>query len=222
MPRIARVIAEHYPHHVTQRGTNRSEMFLDDDDRRFLLRRIKDWSKRTDTKVWAYCLMGNHFHLLLVPSTAHGLSRCLHGITFRYAQYFNRKYGRSGRLWQNRYFSCPVDKDEYLWAVVRYIENNPVRAKLVTKAEDWTWSSAMAHLKGEKDEVLSIPDWLTEGERESYLEFCREKGNDDIIRKATSTGRPLGGIEFIEKIGELLGRELKPKKGGRPKKVKLK
>ena len=219
MPRIARVIAEHYPHHVTQRGTNRSEIFLEDDDRKFLLGSIKDWSKRTETKVWAYCLMENHFHLLLVPLSGHGLSKCLHGITFRYAQYFNRKYGRSGRLWQNRYFSSPVEKDEYLWTVVRYIENNPVRAKLVGKAEDWGWSSARAHLKGEMDGILSLPDWLPEDERKSYIRFCGEKGNDYIIRKATSTGRPLGGIEFIEKIGKLLGRDLKLKKGGRPKKV---
>jgi len=219
MPRIARVIAEHYPHHVTQRGTNRSEIFLHDGDRRFLLKTIKDWSEKTETKVWAYCLMGNHFHLLLVPLSGYGLSKCLHGITFRYAQYFNRRYGRSGRLWQNRYFSCPVDKDQYLWAVVRYIENNPVRANLVAKAEDWAWSSARAHLKGEMDRILSLPDWLTENERDNYIRFFREIGNDDIIRKATSTGRPLGGIEFIKRIGELLGRDLKLKKGGRPKKV---
>lgn len=78
--------------------------------------------------------MDNHFHLLLEPTDAEGLGKCLHGATFRYAQYFNGKYGRTGRLWGNRYFSCPIDKDAYLWAAVRYIERNPIRAKIARKA----------------------------------------------------------------------------------------
>jgi len=154
MPRIARVVVANYPHHITQRGINKAEIFIDDEDRGYFLQYLKDWSKRTDTKVWAYCLMGNHFHLLLGPAREDSLERCLHGTTFRYAQHFNLKYGRSGRLWQSRYFSCAVDKEEYLWVVARYIEKNPVRAKIVKKAEDWKWSSARAHIKGMRDDIL--------------------------------------------------------------------
>ncbi len=100
--------------------------------------------------------MSNHLHLLLEPMDIEGLGRCLHGTTFRYAQYFNGKYNRTGRLWENRYFSTPVDKDAYLWAVVRYIEMNPVRAKMVRKAEDWKWSSARAHIAGNSDGTLQL------------------------------------------------------------------
>lgn len=220
MPRIARVVVPNYPHHITQRGTNKSEIFLDDEDRSYFLQCLKEYAVKTDTKIWAYCLMGNHFHLLLVPETEQSLGKCLHGTTFRYAQYFNQKYGRSGRLWQNRYFSCVVDRREYLWLAARYIERNPIRAKFARNPEDWEWSSARAHINGEKDVVLSLRDWLDETEREEYRRFVKEEGREEEIRKATSTGRPLGDLRFTESLERKLGRPLKPKKAGRPKRGK--
>ena len=150
MPRIARIIVENYPHHVIQRGINRSEIFLDNSDHRLFLANLKKLSTRFSVKIWAYCLMQNHFHLLLVPVNTHGMSKFIHGLTFKYAQHFNKKYGRTGHLWENKFFSCPVDKDSYLWSVTKYIENNPVRAKLAANAEEWIWSSARAHINNEK------------------------------------------------------------------------
>lgn len=219
MPRIARIIALDYPHHVTQRGTNRLEIFLDDRDRLFMLECLKTLADKTLTKIWAYCLMDNHFHSLLVPRKEGGLGRCLHGATFRYAQYFNKRYERSGRLWQNRYFSCPIDKETYLWAVIRYIENNPVRTGIVENATDWKWSTAKAHVEGIYDKFLTYPDWLDESERENYSKFLKESSDDKLIRRATTTGRPLGSEGFVETIEKKLNRILKPKKGGRPRKL---
>ncbi|WP_295103976.1 transposase [uncultured Candidatus Kuenenia sp.] len=89
MPGIARVVAPNYPHHIAQRGTNKTYIFLDDEDRRYFLQSVKDYADRTGTKIWAYCLMGNYFHLLLVPGEEQFLGKCLHGATFRYAQHFN-------------------------------------------------------------------------------------------------------------------------------------
>jgi putative transposase len=218
MPRIARVVVANYPHHITQRGTNRANIFHDDEDREYFLQNLNEFASKTGTKIWAYCLMDNHFHLLLEPDRNQSLGKCLHGATFRYAQYFNQKYDRSGRLWQNRYFSCPVDKEEYLWAVVRYIENNPVRAKIVDKAESWEWSSAKAHIMGEQKETLILHEWLNETERPEYRSFIKDDGMNDEIRKATATGRPLGSMSFIEMLEKMTGRQLRPKKGGRPKK----
>ena len=220
MPRIARVTAPNYPHHITQRGTNKTHIFLDDEDRYYFLQSLKEYADRTGTKIWAYCLMGNHFHLLLVPRDEQSLGKCLHGATFRYAQHFNKKYERTGRLWQNRYFSCVVDERYYLWGVAQYIEMNPVRANLVNKPELWKWSSAKAHIKGEKDSIIDKDQWLDETERAEYQRFVNEESKDEEIRKATSTGRPLGSVGFVEKLEAELKRALKPKKGGRPKKVK--
>jgi putative transposase len=220
MPRIARVVVLNHPHHVTQRGTNKAEIFIDDEDRKRFLQYLKDFTDKTNTRILAYCLMDNHFHLLLVPEKEGGLGKCLHGATFRYAQYFNQKHNRSGRLWQNRYFSCPIDKDEYLWYTAKYIEENPVRAGLVEKAEDWEWSSARVHIKGVRDDTLNISDWLDKEEREKYIRFKIEKGKQNEIRKATSTGRPLGSAGFYERLQKLLKRDLLPKKGGRPRKIR--
>ena len=218
MPRIPRIVIPQYPHHVTQRGNNRTAIFHDDEDRYYFIHKLNEFVSRTETNIWAYCLMDNHFHLLLEPTGEHGLMKCLHGTTFRYAQYFNQKYNRSGRLWQNRYFSCPVDKDEYLWSVVKYIEKNPVKAKIIERAEDWKWSSARSHIAGEQCKELALHPWLGEDEREKYRGFVESEGSDDEIRRATKTGRPLGSISFIEMLEGLLKRGLKPKKAGRTKK----
>ena len=211
------MVVPEYPHHITQRGTNRSTIFFDDEDRKYFFQYLKDSSEKTEVRVWAYCLMDNHFHLLLEPPNVQNLGRCLHGATFRYAQHYNVKYARSGRLWQNRYFSCTVDKEKYLWAVVRYIERNPVRAKLIKKAEDWKWSSARTHISGRRDDHLSLFDWLSLSERAEYRRFLSDEDDYDEIRKATSTGRPLGDVSFLEKLEELTGRRLKPQRRGRPR-----
>lgn len=191
-------------------------IFLDDGDRRYFLQYLRDYLSNTETRLWAYCLMSNHFHLLLVPGKEESLKNCLHGITFRYAQYFNLKYKRSGRLWQNRYFSCVVDKDSYLWTAARYIERNPVRAGLAAKAEDWPWSSAKVHLEDKDTDLPGLSEWLEKSERESYRKFISEDSKEEEIRKATSTGRPLGGLGFLCRMEELTGRILRPKKAGRP------
>ena len=121
MPRIARIIAPGYPHHVTQRGNNRATVFFDDEDRQTYLDIFANYAEKHSLQVWAYCLMENHIHLLVVPGSEESLARGV-GLTNQvYTQYLNRKLGQSGRVWQNRFFSCIVDSQEYLWSVARYI-----------------------------------------------------------------------------------------------------
>lgn len=220
MPRIARVCAEGYPHHLTQRGNNKEKAFFDDEDKLFYLDVLQRYKDKYKMKILAYCLMGNHVHVLAMPEKETSLARGMGGTNLLYTQYINRKYNRSGRLWQNRFFSSVVEKEPYLWAVMRYIEQNPVRAKLVKRAVDYQWSSARAHVSGIKDDILSKESWFNEKEIKSYREFLSKDAKEinATIRRATSTGRPLGSEGFIKKLEMILKRDLFPKKGGRPKK----
>ena len=220
MPRIARVCVAGYPHHITQRGNNKDEAFFDDEGRRFYLDALKRYRDRYKMKLLAYCLMGNHVHVLAVPEKETSLAKGMGGTNLLYTQYINRKYNRSGRLWQNRFFSSLVEEESYLWTVIRYIEQNPIRAGLVKRAEDYVLSSARVHVSGIKDDVLSDESRFNEKEIKSYREFIREDNReaDTAIRRSTSTGRPFGSEGFIKKLERILKRNLIPKKGGRQKK----
>ena len=222
MPRIARIIATGYPHHVTQRGNNRAVVFFDDDDRQTYLNLLAVYAQRHSLHIWAYCLMDNHVHILAVPETESALSRGIGVTNLVYTQYLNHKRNQSGRVWQNRFFSCVVGDDKYLWAVVRYIERNPVKACLTKTPESYRWSSAKAHLTRAENAMLSSPSWLREPDRANYVEFVRDK-NDEIeekLRKATRTGRPFGPETFIDELESRLELILRAKKTGRPRKDK--
>ena len=220
MPRIARVVAVGYPHHVTQRGNNREWVFLDDEDRSFYLTTLSRYSKKFHLSIWAYCLMNNHVHLLAVPRQSDSLAKSIGTTNLVYSQYFNRKNNRSGRIWQNRFFSCVVDRESYLWAVARYVERNPVRAGIVDQPLNYRWSSASGNGGGAEDFLLGSDEWLTTGERESYSNFLHQRDDEaETIRKATSTGRPLGEDRFTLRIETLTGKQLRTGKPGRPGKT---
>lgn len=219
MARIARVVAVGLPHHVTQRGNNRERVFFSDDDRRFYLWTLLEYRQRYRVDVWAYCLMKNHIHVLAVPKEEESLARCFAGTNLVYTQYVNRKHNRSGRLWQNRFFSCPVDKDSYLLPVLRYIEANPMRARLVRKPWEYSWSSARYHVLGEPDPVISEPGWLAEKLGKDYRAYLLRTSEEVEmeVRRAISTGRPLGDAAFVARLESRTGRVLARQKAGRPR-----
>lgn len=220
MPRIARVIAPGYPHHITQRGNNRATVFFDDEDRQVYLKLLTVYAHKHSLQIWAYCLMDNHVHLLAVPETETALARGV-GLTNQvYTQYLNRKLTQSGRVWQNRFYSCVVGSEQYLWAVARYIERNPVKVGLAERPGNYRWSSAKAHLTETSDAVLSSTTWLAPSERIAYAKFVLAENDemDDAIRKATRTGRPFGSEDFIERLEFQLNQSLRPQKPGRPRK----
>jgi putative transposase len=127
MPQIARIVGAGYPHHIAQRGNNREKVFLDPRDYEKYLSFLVKYSKEKEVAIVAYCLMPNHIHLLAVPSEQEALAKMMQGVTLSYTQCYNRKEARTGRLWECRYHSTVIDGDSYLWAVSRYIENNPLR-----------------------------------------------------------------------------------------------
>lgn len=216
MPRTARLYLVGHPHHITQRGINRDSIFFDVEDYSFMLDSLKTGIEKSSSDLWAYCLMPNHFHLLVVPRIEEGMGKLLHYATFRYAQYFNKKYNRTGRLWQNRYYSSIVDFEEYLWAAVRYIETNPVRCGLVKTPDEWRWSSARFHIIGESRDMTLPTEWIPQSLKENYRNYLLEQADDNMIRKAVISGRPLGSDEFIRKLETILNRPIKSRPRGRP------
>lgn len=222
MPRIARSLAPGLPHHIVQRGNNREKVFLSDDDKKNYLSLLKRYSARWSSPVMAYCLMSNHVHILTRPLKDESLCKMMQGITLCFTQYINKRYKRTGRLWESRYHSCIVDKERYLWAVARYIEQNPVMARMAKQPEDYPYSSAKAHLCGSHDGVLG--ETLFEAwQRRGYIEFMRQNIREEelcLIRNRTRDGRPLGSENFILKMERKLDRIFKTKPRGRPKKEK--
>jgi len=220
MPRIARLLAINHPHHITQRGNNKETVFFDEEDRKFYLKLLKKYGDQWNFNIWAYCLMPNHVHILAVPRKEESFARGIGATNLVYTQYFNHRYRKSGRLWQNRFFSAIIEKGSYLWSVVRYIERNPVRANIVKRGEDYIWSSAKAHLLKAEDDILSGESWLEENEVIAYREFLRQENQniEDSIRKATSAGRPLGSEQFLKILEKILERDIFPRKAGRSRK----
>jgi putative transposase len=221
MPRIARIIAAGFPHHITQRGNNRATVFFDDEDRQTYLNLLLKYTHKYNVAIWAYCLMSNHVHLLAVPETETGLARGIGLPNMLYTQYLNSKLNQSGRIWQNRFFSCLVENNQYLWSVARYIERNPVKAGMSLCAQEYRWSSAAANVTGNSDPLLAKQTWLATDERWGYAEFLAagDEDTDADIRRATRTGRPFGSGQFIDQMELSLRKSLRPGTPGRPRKT---
>jgi putative transposase len=215
------VLAEE-PHHVTQRGVDRQAVFFSDADRRIYLELVRQSAQHFQMRLVGYCLMSNHVHWIVIPGQPDSLANAFGQAHGRYAHYANALRNRSGHFWQNRFFSCALEST-HLWAALRYVERNPLRAGLVAAAEQWPWSSAAARIG-----AVAWPGWLDVGAgRATFIEedwraylSCSELIEADLrLRINTYTGRPVGSVAFLEKAETTLCRRLQPKKGGRPKKV---
>lgn len=218
MPRIARAVAVGLPHHITQRGNYRQVIFGQDDDYRQYLEWLKYYSDKYLLKIWAYCLMNNHVHFVAVPETGESMARTFNTVHMRYAQYVNAKQGDRGHLWQGRYYSCALD-EKHLYAAVRYVENNPVSARVVKKAEDYSWSSAKSHVQKMRDPILSMDCYLVKEIKDwvAYLEEKDDAGTTKALKENTKVGRPCGDKQFIRKIEQAIGRRLVALPRGRPR-----
>ncbi len=208
MARLARVVAPGYPHHVTQRGCRRMRTFYRRSDYACYLNMLAERRLEVEVDVWAYCLMPNHVHLAVVPQSTDGLAALFQSVHRRHAWRVNRREGWKGHLWQERFYSVPMD-EAHLIAAVRYIELNPVRAGLCDSPGEWPWSSVHAHRTGADDAVVSVLPMLQRvSDWDAYLAEGNSEEDIKAIREHTGTGRPLGGKAFVDRLEALTGRRL--------------
>ena len=227
MPRRARMYLPGFPYHLVQRGNNRSACFFDAEDREYYLDLLSQTLLRCGVALHAYVLMTNHIHLLVTPEQADSISRMTRLVGSRYAQYVNKKYRRTGTLWEGRHRSSPVDTQTYLLKCYRYIEMNPVRAMMVSRPEEYPWSSYATNAMGIHNELVS-PHQAYQCLGTSKEERCIAYGeivnqaldhqSVEAIRRATFYCYPLGGQRFRQEIETTLGVPLGQQRRGRPRK----
>ena len=205
MARLARIVVSSLPHHVTQRGNRRQQVFFSDADYGEYLTLLGEHTKAAGVEVWAWCLMPNHVHLMLVPPDPAALRAALSEAHRRYSRGINFREKWRGYLWQGRFASCPMDQGHTM-AAARYIELNPVRARLVDLPQAWRWSSARAHLNGIDDGITNAkallahaPDWR------NFLAIGLDDALLETIRRGERTGRPLGNDAFIRELEHATG-----------------
>ncbi|MBZ5553760.1 MAG: transposase [Acidobacteriia bacterium] len=211
MPRIARVVALNVPHHVTLRGNDQQDVFHELEDYQFYLGLLEIYLQKFNVELLGFCLMTNHIHEILVPHEEDSLAKALCRIHSRYAQYVNLRFGRSGHLWEDRFFSCPLD-EPHLWTALSYVERNPVRAGIVAQAWDYPWSSAVAHVTGQDSmKMLNMDLWESTFSPARWQQLL-ERDDDPLFRRrlaqATLRGRPCGSDRFIAEIESELSRQL--------------
>ena len=220
MARLARVVAPGYPHHVTQRGNRRQPTFFEKTDYQLYLDLLAEWCPKHGVRIWAYCLMPNHVHLVAVPSEKQSLALAIGEVYRRYTRAINFRMGWRGHLWQGRFESAAMDEN-HLLAAVRYIELNPVRARIVKAPQDYRWSSACHH-SGMNDDPLVVTSPVKElvADWREFLGGADAAQQAASIRRAQRSGRPLGSTDFVDDLEETLGRKLRKGKPGPKARIK--
>ncbi len=210
MGRINRIILPGIPHHVTARGVRSMNIFESDIDRNYYISLLAEYSEKYDLEILSWCLMSNHVHLIVVPGSEESLSKAIGEAHKVYSCSFNKRHDVQGALFQSRFYSAPMSL-HHLYAGVRYVLRNPVRAGIVSNPFDYEWSSAAFHAGIREEDPLvlksqildSVDDWV------SYLSEDPEDMEDiDLLRKMTKIGRPLGDEQFIKTAEKITGRSI--------------
>ncbi|MCB1196976.1 MAG: transposase [Deltaproteobacteria bacterium] len=224
MPRMPRVVIPEYPHHIVNRGNRRQDVFFQETDYQYYLEMLSLFSRIYEVQIVSYCLMTNHFHLIAIPPDENSMSQMMVDVQRAYTRMINFREGWRGCLWHGKYFSCPMD-EKHTVETARYIELNPVKAKMVNHFGDYPYSSAGFHLgKCLHDPVMRDPYIdFTAQEWRNFVEdgIKDEKDLSALIETRVQSGRPLGGDSFIEKLERLTGRSLRPRKSGPNKHSKV-
>jgi putative transposase len=230
MPRKARIVLANCPHHIVQRGHNRAVVFAEDRDYLYYLDNLSEWKSRLGCRLYSYCLMTNHIHLVVDPGDdPASLGLLMKRVTGRQTRLVNTLERRSGSLWEGRYKSSPIETDRYLLACCQYVELNPVRARMVASPEQYRWSSYRAKIGEVEDDWLDKdPCYLalgdTDMDRQRRYRIWVSTGIHDtelrLIRQAVQRGQLTGGDRFISDIEAKIGRRVGAAGRGRPPKNK--
>lgn len=226
MARKTRIFVAGMPYHVIQRGNNKGPIFLCDQDRFYFLKISREAKNKYPCYIYSYCLMDNHFHLLIEPVQENNISLFIKFLGVKYIYYFNKRYGRTGTLWEGRFKCSLIDKDSYFLTCLRYIEMNPLRAGIVDFLQAYRWTSYRSKAYGEKDNILDGDGWYkglgrTDQERQiKYRNFFENQIPDfelNLIREMTNKNSVLGREDFKKKIAQLTGRTVTVRYSGRPR-----
>ncbi|MBM4314234.1 MAG: transposase [Deltaproteobacteria bacterium] len=229
MSRKSRIVISSYPHHIIQRGHNRQPVFASDDDYLYYLDNLREWKEKLGCRIYTYCLMINHVHLIVDPGNeAEHLAQLMKRVGGRQTRYVNKMERRTGCLWEGRYKSSPISTDEYLLACCRYVELNPVRAGIVVDPADYRWSSYGIKVGKEKRKWLDLDPCymgLADNEKdrsETYAAWVKDAipdGEWNIIRQSLQRGQLTGSSRFVDEIEKKTARRVEFRGQGRPKKI---
>ncbi len=228
MPRSLRLFVNGVPYHVVQRGNNRTPIFFKDEDYLFFLEALYGAKVKYPCLIYGYCLMPNHFHLLVEPKDKDdNVSLLIKQLGTRYVRYINKNYHRSGTLWEGRFTASLIDKESYFLACLRYIEMNPLRAGIVSSPEAYRWSSYRIRAFGERSRILDLDPWFKSLDSDSvqrqfkYRRFFQDsilEATLDSLREMTNKNGIFGSLVFKERIEEMIRRKVVIRPVGRPKK----
>jgi len=229
MPRQARIILNNTAHHIVQRGHNRQAVFIEDADYQYYIDTLKEWKEELGVKVYGYCLMTNHVHLIIDPCNNNAsLGKLMKRLAGRQTRYVNRLERRSGSLWEGRYKSSPIETDCYLLACCRYVDLNPVKAGMVKRAEDYVWSSYAQKIGFDDDKwldddicYLALSEDIEE-RQQRYIDYVN-KGSPENERQfichSLQRGQLTGTDRFIKEVEQRLDIRIENRAPGRPKKL---
>jgi len=219
MARLPRFVIPGQPQHVIVRGINREAIFYKYNDYEFYLEKLKYACERYHCQLHAYVLMTNHVHLLLTPKTESSIGKTIQSVGRYYVQYFNYHYERTGTLWEGRYKATLIDSETYLLTCYRYIELNPVRAKMADHPSEYPWSSYRYHAIGESNNNI-VPHKLylalskkAEDRQKAYRALFRSRLPEQVldeIRESTNKAWVLGSSRFKQQIEKKLNRRTMP------------
>lgn len=228
MPRPLRIILPHTPLHIMQRGHNRQQVFFSDEDYSYYRESLIYCKKEFGCRVYAYCLMTNHVHLIVDPGNdPESISRFMKRVAGRQTRYVNKRKSRSGSLWDGRFKSSPISTVEYLASCCRYIDLNPLRAGMVSDPVDYKWSSYRSKVQGIQDAVVDFDstylalDGDEQERRKTYAQYVYETIPESeivLIREALQRGQLTGGERFRREVFKKHGVWVSNKRPGRPRK----